>query len=263
MKKLSLAGLLLSVTLALAGCDSQWTWPWAQRTTPGEPTRDPTTGTNVFKGSVQAEWLLPPTKGDTFRDMRLLAPFGYIDPRGTHWDVPAGYITNGASVPWGLWNIVGGPFDGPYREAAVIHDFYCDKKDRPWEDVHKMFYEAALARGTSESVAATMYAGIRFGGPRWQLANPAPTAPAPASGGPATGKALVMGQAIIGRFNLAQAKPGTIEPGLTARPPTTLEKQQFDELQRWIQATKPSLKEIEKKVEELRQQQGKSTTPVR
>jgi hypothetical protein len=256
---MSAAGLLLCVTLALSGCDGQWTWLWAKRS-PADPPSTPTTGANVFKGTVQAEWLPPSTTGDTFRDMRLLAPFGYIDARGTHWDVPAGYITNGASVPWGLWNIVGGPFDGPYRDAAVIHDYFCDKKDRPWEDVHKMFYEAAIARGTRESVAATMYAGLRFGGPRWQLATPVAPTPAPA---PAVGKPLAMGQALAGHLILAQAKPGTIEPGLTARPATALEKQQFEELQQWIAREKPSIAEIEKRVEELRRLQGKSTTPTR
>ena len=238
---------VVGLTLGLAACDGNWSWPWSVPG-PTSATRSAPGGTtNVFKGSVHAEWLYPAQTRDLHRDMRLLAPFGYIDPRGMHWDVPAGYVTNGASVPWGLWNIVGGPFDGPYRDAAVIHDYYCDKRDRAWEDVHKMFYEAAIARGTSENVAATMYAGIRFGGPRWQVAA------ATASAEPK--KSLVMGQMI-----LAQAG-GKADPGI--RRPSELQKQQFDELQRWIEKEKPSLAEIERKVEELRKQSGMQTAPAK
>ena len=29
----------------------------------------------------------------------LSAPFSYIDPEGIHWDVPAGYQTDGATIP--------------------------------------------------------------------------------------------------------------------------------------------------------------------
>lgn len=36
-------------------------------------------------------------------------------------EVPAGFDTDFASVPRGLWNLV--PPDGPYTPAAVIHDW--------------------------------------------------------------------------------------------------------------------------------------------
>jgi hypothetical protein len=132
------------------------------------------TGTNVFKGNVIAEFLSPKKATDTYRDIKLIQPFGYIDPRGVHWDAPAGYVTNGASIPPSLWAVVGGPFDGPYRDAAVLHDYYCDSKLRSSDDTHRMYYEAAIARGTSENIASTMYAGIIFGGPKWEVVKAAP-----------------------------------------------------------------------------------------
>lgn len=244
--------LVLVSTLALAGCDGQWTWPWAKQSG-SPPPPAVVVSDNSFKGSVQAEWLTPQRPVDYFRDMKLLAPFGYVGPDGQHWDVPANYVTNGASVPWGLWNIVGGPYDGPYRDAAVIHDYFCEAKTRPWEEVHKMFYDAAKARGTSETLASTMYAALRFGGPRWEVATPVAGA---TSSQPAT---------MLTASSTGTAAPVArrIDPGLTRGLATKTQQQQFEELQKWIEDTKPSLADIEKRVEELRQLNGMPTAPSR
>lgn len=124
---------------------------------------------NVFKGNAVVEMLAPKGVMDTYRDVKLVQPFGFIDPRGVSWDAPAGYVTNGASIPQSLWVVVGGPFDGPYRDAAFLHDYYCEAKIRSSDDTHRMYYEAAIARGTSENISSTMYAGLIFGGPKWEL----------------------------------------------------------------------------------------------
>ena len=36
-------------------------------------------------------------------------------------DVPAGFVTDLASIPWYLWSWL--PNDGPYMHAAIIHDW--------------------------------------------------------------------------------------------------------------------------------------------
>ena len=38
-------------------------------------------------------------------------------------DVPAGFVSDGASIPKIAWSIVGGPWTGKYRNAAVVHDY--------------------------------------------------------------------------------------------------------------------------------------------
>jgi hypothetical protein len=251
--------MALATSLALAGCEGQPNWSqwtaWAKKFLGHAPaTATPSLDTaakDSFKGTVQAEWLHPPRPADYFRDMRLLAPFGYVGPDGTHWDVPAGYVTNGASVPWGLWNLVGGPYDGPYRDAAVIHDYFCEKKNRPWEEVHRMFYDAAKARGTSETLAQTMYAALRFGGPRWEVSTP-----------------VAATRGVSPATDLTASSPGAatsarkVDPGLT-RGASKTQQQQFEDLQKWIEETKPSLAEIERRVEQLRQLNGMQTTPQR
>jgi hypothetical protein len=39
----------------------------------------------------------------------LSSQFGYIDPDGRHWDVPAGFKTDGASIPLFFQGLIGGP----------------------------------------------------------------------------------------------------------------------------------------------------------
>jgi hypothetical protein len=107
--------------------------------------------------------------GENGRDIELLDDFGYIDRRNTIWTAPKGYVSNGASIPPALWSLVGGPLDGRYRNAAIIHDKACDERTRPAEDVHLAFYEACRCAGLGDFHAKVLYAGILVGGPRWQL----------------------------------------------------------------------------------------------
>ena len=102
------------------------------------------------------------------RNMQLERPFSYIDPRGLHWDVPAGAVTDGASIPRFFW-VCCPPFTGKYREAAVIHDYYCQTMSRDWRETHRVFYDAMRAGGVDELMAKTMYGAVYYFGPRWGI----------------------------------------------------------------------------------------------
>ena len=119
-----------------------------------------------FDGEVEMKWLVEDGED---RRMELLKEFSYIDPAGKKWTAPKGWRVDGASIPRLLWTIVGSPFTGNYRRASVIHDYYCDIKEEPWEDVHEMFYWACRADGVKETLAKTLYAGVYAGGPRWKV----------------------------------------------------------------------------------------------
>jgi hypothetical protein len=114
-----------------------------------------------FIGKVVVEWL------PDGRNMKLMESFAYVDPYGQKWNAPAGSVINGASIPQFAWSIIGGPFEGKYREASVIHDVACRNKDRPWQDVHEAFYMAMLASGVDPLKAKVMYAAVYHFGPRW------------------------------------------------------------------------------------------------
>lgn len=106
--------------------------------------------------------------GPGHREMTLTQPFAYIDPANSRWNVPAKTVVDGASIPQALWSIVGGPYEGPYRQASVIHDYFCVTKTRPWKAVHRMFFHAMLAEGASVKRANMMYYAVYVGGPRWE-----------------------------------------------------------------------------------------------
>lgn len=101
------------------------------------------------------------------RLMKLTQPFGFIDAQRKTWSVPAGAKVDGASIPRTLWTLIGGPFEGKYRHASVVHDYYCDTRTEPWKAVHRVFYEGMRASGVSEIRAKLMYAAVYFGGPDW------------------------------------------------------------------------------------------------
>lgn len=116
-----------------------------------------------FNGRVVAEWL------DDNRRMRLVQDFQYVDPAGITWDAPAGIDVDGASIPRVFWTFIGGPFEGRYRNASVVHDWACDPKNRmnTWRKVHQMFYNATRRGGVSELSAKIMYGAVYHYGPRW------------------------------------------------------------------------------------------------
>jgi len=124
----------------------------------------PSVATNVgFKGSVVAEWL------NDSRAMRLTQPLTFISADGNQWHVPGGAVVDGASIPQVFWTIIGSPFSGNYRRASVIHDYFCQKRNAPWRNVHSVFHEAMLASGVNRQKAWVMYKAVLWFGPRWQV----------------------------------------------------------------------------------------------
>ncbi len=115
----------------------------------------------TFIGTVHTESL------EDGRRMRLTAPFAYVDPQGKTWRAAAGDTVDGASVPTVAWSLIGGPFEGRYRSASVIHDVSCDRQVGPWEEVHEMFFWALLASGVERWRAKVMYGAVYHFGPRW------------------------------------------------------------------------------------------------
>ena len=118
-----------------------------------------------FRGSLVLQELAPP---DGIHRI-VKKTYTYTDPMGHKLEATPGFETDGASIPRVLWSIVGGPFDGKYVGAAVIHDVGCVEHKYSWQITHRMFYEAMIALGVDSNDAKLMYYGVRIAGPRWKL----------------------------------------------------------------------------------------------
>lgn len=114
----------------------------------------------LFSGNPRTEWLSD--RGDD-RRMRLLEPFWYLDPQGRRWDVPAGTVINGASIPRTLWSAVGTPYTGDYRRASVVHDAAIHTPEVVRGEADTMFYYACLTGGCTLLQAKLLYGGVRIG----------------------------------------------------------------------------------------------------
>jgi hypothetical protein len=127
-----------------------------------------------YEGVIRTEW-----QADG-RTMTLLNDVTFIDARGQRWTARRHSSIDGASIPQVLWS-AGGPYEGKYRDASVIHDYYCDEtpKSRRWTDVHRMFYEAMLVSGVGQARALVMYGAVYRHGPRWPDPGAAADAPPP------------------------------------------------------------------------------------
>jgi hypothetical protein len=123
---------------------------------------DETQGFGRFYGSPETEW------DPDGRHMTLLQDFVYEDQDAKKWTASKGTTIDGASIPQAFWWIIGGPFEGKYRNASVVHDAECTSPHKnDWRAVHRMFYNASRAGGVGQLKAKIMYMAVYHCGPRW------------------------------------------------------------------------------------------------
>jgi hypothetical protein len=117
-----------------------------------------------YEGDVVTKW------NSDGRTMTVMQNYAYIGPDRVRWDAPQGSIVDGASIPRVLWSLIGGPFEGLYRDASVVHDVACVNRMRHWRDAHRAFYTAMLKSGVDLVRAKVMYGAVFHFGPRWAVA---------------------------------------------------------------------------------------------
>lgn len=108
---------------------------------------------------------------DSGRELRLLEDFAYIDPHGTVWSAPKDAVVDGASIPQAFWTFTGGPLEGKFRNASIVHDVACDRMAVPSDKVHQMFYDACRCGGVPENEAKILFAAVYHFGPQWDITN--------------------------------------------------------------------------------------------
>lgn len=147
---------VIAIGILLAGCAGDKTPAWVR----GALKQKNKWG--HYSGYVEARW------ENDGRNMTLLSELRYTDPDGKVWIAPAGSVVDGASIPRSLWSLMGGPFEGKYRNASVLHDVSYDEKNRPWSECDRMFYNAMRCSGVSAVEAGTMYYALRKFGHHWK-----------------------------------------------------------------------------------------------
>ncbi len=164
------------------------------------------------------------------RTMTLLSDLRYTDPEGFTWIAPAGSRVDGASIPKSLWSVMGGPFEGKYRNASVLHDVAYEKHQRPWEDCDRMFYNAMRCSGVSAVEAKTMYYSLYKFGRHWKFP---------------IKKAKKVKPKDREREMAAATEPvGEIQRAIPVN------QEQVNDARDWIRSADPTLEEIEQRIEE-------------
>ena len=100
---------------------------------------------------------------------KLESDFRFKDPNGLLWTAPSGAEVDGASIPQPFWSVIGGPFEGAYINASVIHDHYCRTKQRTAHDTHRNFYYGMRASHVPDWKAKLMHWAVSTFGPSWKL----------------------------------------------------------------------------------------------
>src|SRR2546429_70496 len=212
VKGIQLFAFIALFATALAGC--------ASSNKAGEPSGVDQTIPGATKwGHYDGE---PVTKWNPDgRTMTLLTELRYTDPHGEIWVATIGSVVDGASIPRYLWSVMGGPFEGKYRNASVLHDVAYGEHKRPWEDCDRMFYYAMRCSGVGATEAKTMYYALFKFGHHW-------------------------------KFPIKRGKPVKYEGALVARGEeipraVPVNPTQINEARNWISNTDPSLEQIEQR----------------
>lgn len=116
----------------------------------------------LWRSRIYADFL--PGKVPRIRLQRALS---FQDADGVTHYVPAGFITDGATIPKWCWWLVGGPLTEQYLRAATLHDLQIDKKAEPWRAVHMRLYRALRADYVRFPIAALFSLAAMLRGPRW------------------------------------------------------------------------------------------------
>jgi len=107
------------------------------------------------------------------RQARVITYLIFVDSRGVSYSADPGQIVDGASIPRFFWRLMGSPFVGRHRRAALVHDGEYIKRKYTRLEVDRMFLEALKVDGVGLIKRQTMYRIVRaFGKSYWDSDEP-------------------------------------------------------------------------------------------
>lgn len=97
----------------------------------------------------------------------LVRPLRYLDRAGEEIVIPAGFLTDLASIPRAFHWLI--PVNGRHRAAAILHDYLFVVQTRRRAETDALFLQAMAESGVSWAQRMAMYAAVRAGGwPAWR-----------------------------------------------------------------------------------------------
>ncbi|EAO0848194.1 DUF1353 domain-containing protein [Salmonella enterica subsp. enterica serovar Minnesota] len=95
---------------------------------------------------------------------RVYEPFAFYlsDDNSDVISVPAGFVTDLASVPRIFWTLL--PPDGKYAKAAIIHDYLYDNALRTKREADKIFLDGMTVLGVPRWKRVIMYQAVKLFG---------------------------------------------------------------------------------------------------
>ncbi len=97
--------------------------------------------------------------------LAILREYVSFEYKGKLWEANPGLVYDGASIPRIFWWLIGSPFTGHYREAAVLHDaYYANHRDRTRKQTDKMFKAKMLKDDVSTWKIYVIYTTVRLAG---------------------------------------------------------------------------------------------------
>lgn len=107
---------------------------------------------------------------DGTKRVMLREPLAWTDPDGTTVTIPAGFLSDGASLPPATWWLLGGKLALDWISAALVHDYACVHRPA-WAATsaraHARFYDGLRADGMPAWRARAAYTAVSLFGPRW------------------------------------------------------------------------------------------------
>ncbi|ECE6803540.1 phage tail protein [Salmonella enterica subsp. diarizonae] len=95
---------------------------------------------------------------------RVYEPFAFYlsDDESDVIEVPAGFITDLATVPRVFWILL--PPDGKYAKAAIIHDYLYDNALRTKKEADRIFLDGMTVLGVPKWKRTVMYYAVKLFG---------------------------------------------------------------------------------------------------
>lgn len=95
--------------------------------------------------------------------LTLSREISFQDKKGNLWSVPKGTVCRGGALPGAVIALLGQPLQGPYRNAAIVYEYYHRLGTASESELRRMFYEACRAEGMSGRKAKQVRLALQCG----------------------------------------------------------------------------------------------------